>query len=67
MLKFLGPIRQPPSFVSLSVIVQFILTSLSEPETEHRVCAAGPLIRHRTYEVITDRTQTNQIAVESLR
>jgi hypothetical protein len=56
MLKFLGPISQPPSFdqppsfVSLSVIVQFILTSLSEPETEHRVCAAGPLIRHRTYE-----------------
>ena len=50
MLKFLGPIRQPPSLVSLSVIVQFILTSLSEPETEHRVSAAGPLIRHRTYE-----------------
>jgi hypothetical protein len=49
MLKFLGPISQPPSFVSLSVIVQFILTSLSEPETEHRVCL-GPLIRHRTYE-----------------
>ena len=43
MLKFLGPISQPPSLLQ-------VLSS-----------ATGRM------RVITDRTQTNQIAVESLR